>query len=171
MRGWVPRRVTCRCPGRADCSHWRRSAGPERGGSVGPSQTPEIGILDVQLTEDGASGVWLDGLPEVFKCLQWHSAEVTALPDGAQVLATSPACAVQAMKWGTRAYSAQFHVEIEADTVANWAAIPEYAAALASAMGQDGAAAMQAGVEANLAEFNAMAERVYINWLQTAAQA
>ncbi|MXY33070.1 MAG: type 1 glutamine amidotransferase, partial [Boseongicola sp. SB0664_bin_43] len=81
------------------------------GGSVGPSRTPEIGIMDVQLTEDGATGVIFDGFPEAFPCLQWHSAEVTKVPAGAEVLATSPACAVQALKWGPRAYSAQFHIE------------------------------------------------------------
>lgn len=140
------------------------------GGSVGPSQTPEVGVMDVHLTEEGASGVFLDGLPETFSCLQWHSAEITQLPAGAQILATSPACAVQAMKWGTRAYSAQFHFEVEADTVENWANIPEYKAALVNAMGEAGAVALKADVAAKLKDFNAMAERVYINWLQTAAQ-
>ena len=140
------------------------------GGKVGPSATPEIGVLDVQLTEEGASGVFLDGVPEVFPTLQWHSAEVTELPPGGQVLATSPACVVQALKWGPRAYSAQFHVEVEADTVANWAKIPEYAGALETAMGADGASLLARDVEANMKAFNDMAERMYINWLQTAAQ-
>lgn len=139
------------------------------GGSVAPG-APEIGVMDVQLTEEGASGVFLDGLPERFACLQWHSAEVTQMPPGAVCLATSPDCAVQAMKWGTRAYSAQFHVEVEADTVENWAAIPEYKTALENAMGAEGAAALEKDVAAKLSDFNAMAERVYINWLQTAAQ-
>lgn len=140
------------------------------GGEVGPSQTPEIGIMDVQLTEDGASGVLMDGLPEVFKALQWHSAEVTKLPQGAQVLATSPACAVQAMKWGPRAYSLQYHVEIEADTIANWSKIPEYAAALSKAMGEGGAQSMQAEADTHMRAFRDMSERLYINWLQCAAQ-
>ena len=140
------------------------------GGEVGPSKTPEIGVMDVQLTEDGASGVFLDGLPERFACLQWHSAEITRMPAGGQILATSPACAVQAMKWGTRAYSAQFHVEVEPDTVANWSAIPEYRTALETAMGTDGVDKMTALVDENMSDFNAMAERIYINWLQTAAQ-
>ncbi len=141
------------------------------GGAVGPSDQPEIGIMDVQLTEEGASGVLFDGLPEIFACLQWHSAEVTKLPAGAQVLATSPACAVQAMKWGTRAYSAQFHVEVEADTVRNWAGLPAYAAALESALGSDGANLLELDASAAMADFNTCAERIYINWLQTAAQA
>ena len=140
------------------------------GGKVGPSTTPEVGVMDVQLTEEGASGVFMDGVPEIFPTLQWHSAEVTQLPPGGQVLATSPACAVQALKWGPRAYSAQFHVEVEADTVANWAEIPEYAGALEKAMGAEGAAQLGAEVDARMAGFNATAERLYINWLQTAAQ-
>lgn len=140
------------------------------GGKVGPSQTPEIGVMDVMLTEEGASGVWLDGLPERISCLQWHSAEVTQLPPGAQVLATSPDCAVQAMKWGPRAYSAQFHVEVEPDTVANWAAIPEYAGALEKAKGAGAVAKLETAVADKMNEFNAMAERLYINWLQTSAQ-
>ena len=141
------------------------------GGSVGTSDTPEVGVLDVQLTEQGATGVFFDGLPERFKALQWHGAEVKQMPAGAHCLATSPDCAVQAMKWGTRALSAQFHVEIEDDTVGNWAAIPEYKAALDRALGPDGATALDQDCAASMADFNAMAERLYINWLQAAAQA
>lgn len=140
------------------------------GGSVGPSNTPEIGVMDVHLTEDGATGVFMDGLPERFPCLQWHSAEVTRMPAGAQCLATSPACAVQAMKWGPRAYSAQFHVEVEPDTVSNWAAIPEYKDALVKAMGAEGADNLESAVISQLTEFSSMAERLYINWLQAAAR-
>lgn len=141
------------------------------GGTVGRSETPEIGILDVQLTADGASGVFLDGLDEVFPALQWHSAEIKTLPEGAQVLATSPECAVQAMKWGPRAYSLQFHVEIEADTVKSWAEIEEYATALEAAMGPDGVARLEADANRHMARFNTAAERIYINWLQTSAKA
>ena len=126
--------------------------------------------MDVQLTEEGASGVLLDGLPERFPTLQWHSAEIKQMPPGAVCLATSPACAVQAMKWGTRAYSAQFHVEVEHDTVRNWAAIPEYAGALEKAMGEGAVARLDADVSARMKTFNDAAERLYINWLQTSAQ-
>jgi len=141
------------------------------GGTVGPSDTPEIGVMDVQMTEAGAEGVFFDGLPERFPTLQWHSAEVKQMPPGAVCLATSPDCVVQAMKWETRAYSAQFHLEAEADTVENWAAIPAYKDALIQALGADGVSVMQQAVAADLSKMNEMAERLYINWLQTAAQA
>lgn len=140
------------------------------GGAVGPSQTPEIGVLGVQLTEAGASGVLFDGVPDRFECLQWHSAEVTALPPGTQVLATSPACAVQAMKWGTRAYSMQFHIEIESDTVQNWAKIPEYAGALEQALGKGAVEAFEKACADRMKTFNDMAERLYMNWLQATAK-
>lgn len=140
------------------------------GGEVGPSETPEIGVMDVQLTEAGAVGVIFDGLPDRFPCLQWHSAEVKKMPAGAQCLATSPDCVVQAMKWETRAFSAQFHIEVEADTVENWAAIPAYAGALEKALGVDGATQLQGDVAGQMATINKLAERLYINWLQMTAR-
>ncbi len=141
------------------------------GGSVGPSEQPEIGVLDVHLTELGASGVFLDGVPDRFPSLQWHSAEVKTIPEGAVCLATSDACTFQAMSWGPRAYTLQFHLEVEADTFDNWKDIPAYAAALEKALGVSGAEEMRKACSDNMSQFNVLAERVYINWMQTTAKA
>lgn len=140
------------------------------GGTVGKSATPEIGVLDVQLTEVGAEGVLFDDMPGIFKALQWHGAEVSQMPAGAQCLATSPDCAVQAMSWQNTAYSAQFHIEIEDDTVPAWAEIPEYAASLKTALGENGPAELAAACAEEMPNFARMAERFYMNWLQTAAR-
>jgi GMP synthase-like glutamine amidotransferase len=140
------------------------------GGECGKSAVPEIGVLPVQLTELGAESIFLDDVPEVIHSLQWHGAEITRLPAGAKVLATSPDCAVQAMSWGPRALSMQFHLEVEADTVDNWAAIPAYRDALVKAFGSDGVDRMRADCAARLEEFNTVAERVYMNWLQATAR-
>lgn len=140
------------------------------GGKCGPSQTPEIGVLDVQLTETGATTILLDDLPDVFPALQWHSAEISKMPENATCLATSPACAVQAMSWGPRAHSVQFHLEIEPDTVDNWSQIPAYADALRQALGENGADTLRQACELKMTDFQKMSERVYINWLQTAAR-
>ena len=140
------------------------------GGECGKAKTPEIGVLPVQMTEMGAESIFLDDVPETFPCLQWHGAEVTRLPEGAKVLATSPDCAVQAMSWGPRALSMQFHLEVEADTVRNWTAIPAYSDALDGAFGPGGADRLAADCVARMAEFNTVAERVYINWLQATAR-
>ncbi len=139
------------------------------GGSVGPSDRPEIGVMDVQLTELGAAGVLLDGLPEQFPCLQWHSAEIKTMPAGASCLATSNDCAVQVMSWGPRAYSLQFHLEAEPDTVKLWAEIPEYHTALVNALGDNGVELLDKACSRQMQQFATLSERLYINWLQTAA--
>ena len=140
------------------------------GGEVKKSKKPEIGVLSVYLTEIGSQGIFFDGVDEEFKCLQWHSAEVTNLPPDAEVLASSFDCVVQAMKWGTRAFSVQFHLEVEQNTVHNWGRISAYAEALRSAMGPRGLEKLQCDCEKEMRNFNSNAERVYLNWMQTSAR-
>ena len=91
------------------------------GGTCGPQRPPEIGILDVALTPAAASDPLFSGLPKEFKALQWHSVRVAQPPDGAVVLASSDACGGQAMRVGNRAWSMQYHVEIEEKTISEGA--------------------------------------------------
>ena len=140
------------------------------GGKCEKSQRPEIGVMEVALTKSSESKIIFDDFPEKFLCLQWHGAEVREMPVGAQCLATSPLCGVQAMSWGPRAYSMQFHIEVESDTVENWAKIPSYQSALHTVLGKNGTGALKKSCMDNINDFNRLAERFYINWLQTAAQ-
>ncbi len=73
------------------------------GGRVGPAAEPEIGMLSVSLTEAGRAHRLFAGLPDAPKTLQWHSAEVLEPPDDAVVLASTPACLVNAMAVGPNA--------------------------------------------------------------------
>ena len=41
------------------------------------------------------------------------------------------------MRIGSNAWSMQYHVEIEPDTVDNWGAVPAYAEALSSTLGDE----------------------------------
>jgi len=95
---------------------------------------------------------------------------VTKLPPGAKSLAWSENCHIQAMQWQTRAFSIQFHVEIEEDTVKNWANIPEYRTSLENEMGVNGFEKMQDSCLANITSMKEKAERIYINWMQAIAQ-
>ncbi len=135
------------------------------GGEVGPSARPEIGVLEVNLTQAGLSSPFMKGLIQRQKCLQWHSAEIIKTPDGVEVLASSPACKVQAMSYGSHAFSMQYHVELEEDTVPNWGVIPEYKSALENALGADALPQLEADAGANMAGFNAAAEILYKNFL------
>ena len=136
------------------------------GGEVGPAATPEIGILDVEITEAGRAHPLFAGLPARARALQWHSAEVLREPDGAQVLASSPACRVQAMALGESVVSVQYHVELTADTVPEWGEVPEYAAALDKALGAGALARLRAEADAAMPEFNASARALFDNWLR-----
>lgn len=102
----------------------------------------------------------LDPLP----VLQWHGAEVSDLPEGVSVLAQSDACRVQAIRYGAHAYGVQFHLEATSSTVADWAAVPEYAAALENAMGPGATLRLEADVARTLPAFNASARTIYENF-------
>ncbi len=135
------------------------------GGDVGPAATPEIGILDVALTEAGRASPIFEGLPAAHACLQWHGAEVRQAPPGTRTLASSKDCAIQALACGDHAFSVQYHVEITGDTVHEWGAIPEYEQELERALGAGALAAFEADTAAHLDEFNQYARRIYDNFM------
>ena len=137
------------------------------GGAVAKG-TAEVGVMAVELNAAGRDSPFYRDLPTTLKCLQWHGAEVTAAPPGARVLAQSPACANQTMAIGQRAFSAQFHIEVNTDTIAEWGSIPVYADALHAAMGADAVARLQAEVAAQMPNFNRYAKKLYDNWIDAA---
>ncbi len=134
------------------------------GGEVRPARRAEVGIMPIHLTAAGRADPLLRGLPDPLMVLQWHSAEVHALPANAEVLASSPACRIQAFRYDPHAYGLQCHVEITDRTVADWAAIAEYAAALEKLMGKGALAGLQDAVTAQLPAFNRNAALLYRNF-------
>lgn len=135
------------------------------GGSCAPQQPGEIGVMDVKLTKAGLADPLFAGTPEVQKCLQWHSVQVSQPPENTIILAESEVCPVQAMRVGERAWSMQYHVEVEPDTVPNWAEIPAYYDALINTLGEDGYMAMANGAKEGMDEFVACAEKIYRNFM------
>lgn len=140
------------------------------GGKCGKSESPEVGVMGVDLTEEGSESIFFDGIPDTFDCLQWHGAEVQQMPEGAVCLANSPLCKIQAMSWYTRAFSVQFHLEVEPNTVDNWAEIPAYESALDKVFGEGGVSRLRGDCNREMKNFESMAERVYINWLYAASK-
>ncbi len=135
------------------------------GGAVSRAETPEIGVLDIELTPDGEASPLFRDMARQGKCLQWHGAEVSQPPDGARILASSPACRVQALAIGEQAFSLQYHVEITETTVGDWAAVPAYQTALEQNLGADALPQFHADTEAHMADFNRDARRLYDNFM------
>ena len=135
------------------------------GGEVGPAAQPEIGIMPVNLTDAGRRSPFLEGVPEEFSCLQWHSAEVTRVPDDTEVLISSPACPVNALSFKDHAFSVQFHVELTPTTVSDWGEIPEYAQALEGALGEGALPRLDAQAAANMPAFASLSRTLYRNFM------
>jgi GMP synthase-like glutamine amidotransferase len=141
------------------------------GGAVGPAKTPEVGVMEVTLTTVGRANLFLAGITPKAEVLQWHGAEVTRPPEGAVVLAESPACPIQALGIGDHAFSLQYHVELTPSTVSDWAEIPEYRAALERALGPNGLAEIAAACAQRMEAFHAMARQLYRNIMASIARA
>lgn len=77
----------------------------------------QIGTLDVVLTPDAEQDALLSGFPTVLHVPVSHRQSVTALPEGARLLATTPRDPHHAFSLGERAWGVQFHPEFDADIV------------------------------------------------------
>jgi GMP synthase (glutamine-hydrolysing) len=88
------------------------------GGLARRAREPEIGWLEVEITDEGAADPVIGPLAPSFTGFQWHSYEALP-PEGAAILARSPVCA-QAYRIGGRAWGIQFHAEVTAGDVGHW---------------------------------------------------
>ena len=133
------------------------------GGKVRKMKTPEIGVLEVSVTNNKSL---FKGLNKKLKVLQWHSYEAYDLPDNTNLLASSPECKVQAFSYD-KAFGLQFHVEQTNVTVPQWACVPEYKSALENTLGQNALEKFKKDVEENLKIFNNSAKIIYDNFKKT----
>jgi GMP synthase-like glutamine amidotransferase len=118
------------------------------GGTVGPMEEPEIGVVQIALTPEGRADPVFGELPEILLGLQWHGAAVVEPPESAVTLAGNDHCTVQALRIGACAWGVQFHVEVESSTIPKWARVPEYEEALTRT--GSSAAWLERAVETNL---------------------
>ena len=96
------------------------------GARVYAGPAPEVGVLAVELTAAGVDDPVLGALPPAIDTLQWHG-DTFDLPEGAVLLASSPAYPNQAFRVGSTAYAVQFHVEVTEEMGEEWAGVPAYA--------------------------------------------
>ena len=139
------------------------------GGTCGPQRPPEIGVLTVELTDEGRNDPIFAAMPARQHVLQWHSVRVAQPPDDSVVLASSPDCRVQAMRVGQRAWSMQYHVEVEPDTVRNWGAVDAYRASLESVLGPGALGGLNQAADRRMGEFTDGARQLYRNFMAAAA--
>lgn len=81
------------------------------GGDCDEAEQPEFGMMEINLQNGG--GFIFAGTPETQVVWESHNDEVTVVPEGFFITASSPSCRVQAMEneEGTR-FGLQFHPEV-----------------------------------------------------------
>jgi GMP synthase-like glutamine amidotransferase len=138
-------------------------------GTCGPQRPPEVGILDIELTDAGRADPVFGVLPHRMKALQWHSVRVAQAPEDTVVLARSDVCPIQAMRIGHHVYSIQYHVELEAETIPAWGCVPAYEQALSRTRGPGALESLAQEAEPLMPEFVANARTLYRNFMRLAA--
>jgi len=92
------------------------------GGRVEPHPTGgELGVVKIDLNYESRRDPLFAGMASPAESVQWHVDEITELPPGAVLLASSPSCAVQAFRIGDRAWGIQFHPEAGGSVMQAWA--------------------------------------------------
>lgn len=81
----------------------------------------QLGLIDVGWTPEAADDPLLATLATPRRGVHWNDDVVTVLPDGATVLARTPAGEPQAVRFGPSTWGLQLHPEVDADVLRPWA--------------------------------------------------
>jgi GMP synthase-like glutamine amidotransferase len=82
---------------------------------------PEVGALLVAKRDTAEADPLFRPLPLTPDVLQFHHDEISELPTGATLLASSPMYANQAYRVGRHVYGLQFHIETAPEIIHEWA--------------------------------------------------
>lgn len=134
------------------------------GGSVQASPQPEIGWSRIRVRAEQDSRRWFGSVAEL-PFFQWHG-ESFSIPHGAIWLAETLACPHQAYSVDGIHLGMQFHCEVKAEKLRIWVAQhhDEIDACAAIDSVQHGEQIL-AALDAKLAASQALADRIYRQWL------
>lgn len=88
------------------------------GAEVRSGHAGEKGCHTLNLSAAGRKDPLFAGLPDNFPVFHWHN-DSFDVPDGAALLASTPDCPAQAIRYG-KAWGVQFHPEIDGTIMRDW---------------------------------------------------
>ncbi len=111
--------------------------GEVTGGKVVRSNVPEIGMMNINFSDNKKNDLLFSSFPNNITSLQWHSYEVKDLEKNNDItlIASSPETKYQIFRYQNHAYGIQFHIEVKKTTVGEWGCVPEYRSALEKQLG------------------------------------
>ncbi len=131
------------------------------GGTVGPAAHSEVGQHSITIAGD-VEHAFIAGLADEHPVMQWHHAEVTDPPEGAKVLASSDAAAIQMLAVGEHALGVQFHFEWTLEVIRNWP--QSWLDALRRKLGEGAHARVIADAEKHMPGIVEMRRTIYENF-------
>ena len=136
------------------------------GGKVVKSINPEIGMLNINFSENKNSDPLFSKFHKNITSLQWHSYEVQGLEDknAVTLLASSSETKYQIFKYQNHAYGIQFHIEIKDTTVNEWGCVPEYKKALEDQLGNGALEKFNQSAKNNMKDMNNYSTILYNNF-------
>ena len=136
------------------------------GGKVVKSNPAEIGIMNVNLSDNKKDDKLFSEFPDKIKSLQWHSYEVQGIENNKDVtlIGSSPITKYQIFKYQNHAYGIQFHIEIKDTTVNEWGCVPEYKKALEDQLGSNALKKFDDAAKMNMKDMNNYSTILYNNF-------
>ena len=136
------------------------------GGKVVKSKPAEIGIMDINFSNEKNVDKLFSKFPDKIKGLQWHSYEVQGIEKNKDItlLASSPITKCQIFKYQNHAYGIQFHIEIKDTTVNEWGCVPEYKKALEDQLGNGALEKFDQSAKDNMKDMNNYSTILYNNF-------
>ena len=136
------------------------------GGKIVKSRPAEIGMMDINFTQEKNKDNLFSKFPDQIKSLQWHSYEVQEIENNNDVtlLASSPITKYQIFKYQDHAYGIQFHIEIKDTTVKEWGCVPEYKKALEDQLGNGALEKFDQSAKDNMTDMNNYSKILYNNF-------
>ena len=137
------------------------------GAPVTRTAAPEIGWVDVTVSDDGARNEWFAGRA-AFNAFQWHY-DVFALPAGATRVLTNAFNANQAFVVDDRYIAFQCHIEMTREMTETWLESGAKELPTRSIPRLQSAADIRRDLEARIAALKTLAGDVYARWTQRLA--
>jgi len=136
------------------------------GGKVVKSNNPEIGMLNINFSNNKNNDSLFSKFPDEITSLQWHSYEVQGLENNKDVtlLASSPETKYQIFKYQNHAYGIQFHIEVKDTTVGEWGCVPEYKNALEKQLGKGALNKFEVDAQEHMPSMNQYSKVLYENF-------
>ena len=136
------------------------------GGKVVKSNPAEIGMMDINFTDNKKKDILFSKFPDNIKSLQWHSYEVQGVDKNPDItlIASSPITKYQIFKYQDHAYGIQFHIEIKDTTVIEWGCVPEQKKALEDQLGDGALEKFDQSAKKNMKDMNKYSKILYDNF-------